>query len=108
MAEKAGWQLEKEKIITPDLSLQDGQWEVGTVCDWTWEDGVNDGLESAGEEAEIMTGARACVTAARDATISAREHLVQLEKEKRSDVGWSGKPSSLVATMDVWCAIFTR
>ena len=108
IAAKAGWKLEKETIITPELSLQDGRWEVGTVCDSVWEDEMNDSLEGEEMKGEMVNSARACITAARDATISAQDHLVQLEKAKRSDVGWNGNRSSLVATMDVWCAVFTK
>jgi len=100
IAREAGWKVEKEKIITPGIELQDGRWEVGNVCSDSWIGEVDKALEKLGRNTKRE---RSWVVAARDAVINARQVLVDAQGEH-----WEGKALDLVATMDVWCAVFVR
>jgi hypothetical protein len=44
LARSSGWSLVREKLITPDASLQDGRWEVGTVYSPRWMEDVDEVL----------------------------------------------------------------
>jgi hypothetical protein len=106
LAKKCGWELEHEKIITPEAALQDGRWEVGTVCSSSWLGEVDKVISSLHEGGRDGTRERAWLVTARDAVLNARDVLVSTRKSE--DASWSGKPIDLVHTMDVWCAVFTR
>jgi hypothetical protein len=98
IARESGWALEREELITPDLALQDGRWEVGTVY----------GSERVKEVENVLGGLegdisrqRAWLMAARDAVVAAVDGLAVNSSEQR-------RPMDRVRTMDVWCAVFKR
>jgi hypothetical protein len=98
LAKSAGWHLTCEKFITPTEFLQDGRWEVGTVCSQGWMDEAKHVLGKGGQDTSRST---AWLAAARDATIAAVDKLA----DGGSD---TGRPMDKVRTMDVWCGVFER
>ncbi|KAJ9115833.1 hypothetical protein QFC22_004975 [Naganishia vaughanmartiniae] len=111
VALEAGWRLVKERMITPDLELQDGRWEVGTVVSTAWMDEVDQVLSSpASAENGVAKGRereKAWIRATRDSTKAAVEGVAAAKKGEDGEA-WTGKPLSLVRNMDVWCAVFVR
>lgn len=87
-------------MVTPDVELQDGRWEVGTVVSPDWMDEVETVLSSRERE-------KAWIRATRDSTKAAMEAVAAVKRETEGQ-GWTGKPLSLVRNMDVWCAVFMR
>ena len=107
IAEQAGWKLVMEKMVTPDLELQDGRWEVGTVVSPGWMDEVGSVLSSPSSSETGREREKAWIKATRDSTKAAMESVAAAAKEKDGE-GWTGKPLSLVRNMDVRCAVFER
>jgi hypothetical protein len=98
LAKDAGWVLDSERFITPDIALQDGRWEVGTVCSPRWMEDVDEVLNQAGDEPSRH---RDWLSAAYDATIASVEMLTAEHTTK-------GDLMQKVRTMDVWCGVFKR
>ena len=98
LAGKSGWHLVRERIITPDASLQDGRWEVGTVYSSQWMEDADAVLNQVGGDASRQ---RAWLAATRDATVAAVDRLADQDTIHR-------KAMDKVRTMDVWCAVFRR
>ncbi|KAJ9094711.1 hypothetical protein QFC21_005868 [Naganishia friedmannii] len=108
VAAQAGWRVVREKMVTPDLELQDGRWEVGTVVSRGWLDEVDSVLDHA--QAGLEKGAgreKAWIRATRDSVKAAMEGVAAAKRENEGQA-WTGKPLSLVRNMDVWCAVFER
>jgi hypothetical protein len=98
LANTCGWDLVGQQIITPDESLQDGKWEVGTVYSKGWMDEVDAVLSRGGDDGGRH---RAHMAAAQDAVVASVD---KLESEGLDGV----KGMARVRTMDVWCAVFRR
>ncbi len=105
IALEAGWKIRSEEKITPELGLQDGRWEIGTVVSKSWEkevEDVFDGMKKEtgnGDEGVIQERQKSWVMATRDATVAAVENLDGEDmKSKRANC----------RTMDTWCALFDR
>lgn len=97
LANTCGWDLVGQQTITPDESLQDGKWEVGTVYSKGWMNEV-DMVLSRGDD----TGRhRSHMAAAQDAVVAAVDKL-------GSEGAEGVKGMARVRTMDVWCAVFRR
>ncbi|EJT97267.1 hypothetical protein DACRYDRAFT_25090 [Dacryopinax primogenitus] len=83
LAQEAGWSLESERSITPELRLLDGRWEVGDVLDPAFEEEVKENVQDERE--------RGVIFALRDATQAAVDRVE----------GMKG-----VGCMEVWVAVF--
>jgi hypothetical protein len=98
LAAASGWILVREGAITPDMALQDGRWEVGTVYSSQWMDEVDAVVKQGGDESRRH---RAHLAAMQDAVIAAVDRLESGGADK-------GQAMKQVRTMDVWCAVFER
>ena len=90
VAGRAGWEVERETIVTPEEGLLDGGWEVGDVKSQGFVEEIEKGVK--GEDGDGGERVKMVLRAGRDAVVKAVE---MLKGEK-------------VRSMDVWAATFTQ